>query len=160
MRIGELAAELGLNPKTIRYYEEIGLLPEPRRTASGYRAYGDADRQRLRFVLQARAIGLTLAEIREILGLRRRGRRPCEHVLALLDRKVVAIDEQLRALSDVRRELGALREEAAEAMRHSATVCAIIEHHGGSPERAGRERPSGGAISARVRRPQPPAHAS
>ena len=51
MRIGELAAELGLNPKTIRYYEEIGLLPQPRRTPAGYRLYEAADRERLAFIL-------------------------------------------------------------------------------------------------------------
>ncbi len=50
VRIGELAAELGLNPKTIRYYEEIGLLPAPERTLAGYRLYDATDRERLQFI--------------------------------------------------------------------------------------------------------------
>lgn len=129
LRIGELAAELGLNPKTIRYYEEIGLLPAPPRTSAGYRLYGDADRERLRFVAKAKAIGLTLEEIGDILALQREGVQPCAHVLALLDRKLAAVDEHLRALAEFRKELVALREEAAETMTADACVCGIIEHH-------------------------------
>lgn len=53
MRIGELAAELGLNSKTIRYYESIGLLPKPARTESGHRLYGRADQERLSFIRKA-----------------------------------------------------------------------------------------------------------
>jgi MerR family transcriptional regulator, Zn(II)-responsive regulator of zntA len=129
LRIGELASELGLNPKTLRYYEEIRLLPAPRRTSSGYRVYDASDRQRLCFIAKAKAIGLTLEEIREILALRDRGESPCEHVLALLDRKLAKVDQQLRALVDFRQELIVLREEAAETMRADACVCGIIEQH-------------------------------
>ncbi len=129
LRIGELAAEFGLNPKTIRYYEQIGLLPAPRRTPSGYRLYDDSDRQRLWFIGKAKAIGLTLEEIREILELRQNGVQQCEHVLAMLDWKLAAVDEQLRALEDFRQELLTLRQEATETISNDATVCRIIEHH-------------------------------
>jgi DNA-binding transcriptional MerR regulator len=60
LRIGELATELGINPKTIRYYEAIDLLPAPVRTTAGYRLYGAPDRERLRFITKAKAIGFTL----------------------------------------------------------------------------------------------------
>jgi MerR family Zn(II)-responsive transcriptional regulator of zntA len=129
LRIGELAAELGLNPKTIRYYEQIGLLPAVPRTESGYRLYGAADIERLRFIGKAKAVGLSLEEIGEILALRREGRAPCEHVLELLNRKLAAVDRQLRALRDFRRELLGLREEAARTATAEACVCGIIEHH-------------------------------
>jgi DNA-binding transcriptional MerR regulator len=129
LRIGELASELGLNPKTLRYYEEIRLLPAPRRTSSGYRVYDARARQRLGFIAKAKAIGLTLNEIREILALRDSGESPCEHVLVLLDRKLAKVDQQLRALMDFRQELIVLREEAAETMRADACVCGIIEQH-------------------------------
>lgn len=129
LRIGELAAELGLNPRTIRYYEAIGLLPAPPRTPAGYRLYGAAGRERLRFIARAKAIGLTLDEIGEILALRREGRPPCEHVLALLERKLAAVDRQLRALAEFRQALVALREGAAEARGADAGVCGIIERH-------------------------------
>ena len=129
LRIGELAAQRGLNPKTIRYYEEIGLLPQPERTASGYRLYGSGDLERLRFIGKAKAIGLSLDEVREILDIQRSGRAPCEHVVALLDQKLAAVDHQLRALRDFRRELVGIREAAASTMTAEACVCGIIEQH-------------------------------
>lgn len=129
MRIGELATELGLNPKTIRYYEEIGLLPTPQRTPVGYRLYDATDRERLQFIGKAKAIGLTLEEIREILMLQRDGEQPCAHVLVLLDQKLATVDAQLRTLTEFRRDLVDLREEAAETMSGDACVCGIIELH-------------------------------
>ncbi len=134
-RIGELAGALGLNPKTIRYYEALGLLPAPPRTAAGYRLYGEADRERLRFIAKAKAVGLTLAEIGEILALRRAGEPPCAHVTALVERKLAAVDRQLRALAEFRRELVALRATAAETGAAPAQVCGILERH--TPSAAG-----------------------
>src|SRR5262249_36777979 len=137
--IGELAAEFGLNPKTLRYYEQIGLLPAPRRTRAGYRLYV-ADRERLGFILKARSIGLTLDEIVEILALQRQGQRPCGHVLTLLDRKGAAIDQQLRAREDVRRDPVTVRQEAADGIPADGAFCGIIEHrelqHTASPGRS------------------------
>ena len=128
-RIGELATELGINPTTIRYYEDIGLLPEPSRSESGYRLYGVTDRERLRFILKAKEIGLTLDEIGEIVTMRRDGEQPCDHVVTLVDRKLAAVDEQLRALSEFRQELITLREEAAQGATSDASFCWIIEQH-------------------------------
>ncbi len=129
VRIGELATELRINPKTIRYYEEIGLLPPAKRTDNGYRLYGDADRERLHFISKAKAVGLTLEEIGQILALRRTGAPPCEHVVGLLDHKLRAVEEQLRTLSDFRTELLTLREEARQTRHTDACVCGIIEQH-------------------------------
>lgn len=128
-RIGELAAELELNPKTIRYYEQIGILPAQARTASGYRLYGPADLDRLRFIGKAKAIGLSLKEIGEILELQNGGERPCEHVLELLDRKLSEVDAQVRALTEFKQELVTMRGEAEETAASEACVCGIIEHH-------------------------------
>ena len=125
MRIGELAAQVGLNPKTIRYYEEIGVLPPPQRTPTGYRRYTAATRERLQFIVQAKAVGLTLGEIRDILTLKHTGQIPCPHVLALVAEKIAAIDVQLRTLGDMRRELVTLQ---AVTPRSNAGVCGIIEH--------------------------------
>ncbi|MGH2398384.1 MAG: heavy metal-responsive transcriptional regulator [bacterium] len=142
LRIGELAAEFGLNPKTIRYYEEIGLLPHPERTEVGYRLYSDSDRDQLRFITKAKAIGLTLTEIAEILAVRKQGDQPCDQVVELLDRKVAAVDRELRLLADFRRELVTLREEAAENRAGEACVCGIIEHHNTAfPDRPFLPRP-------------------
>ena len=129
LRIGELASEFGLNPKTLRYYEEIGLLPTPERAENGYRLYGEADRQRLRFIGQAKTVGLTLEEISQILALWRTGAPPCEHVVGLLDHKLRAVEEQLRTFADFRAELLTLREEARQTRHTEACVCGIIEQH-------------------------------
>ena len=67
LTIGELAGELQINPKTIRYYEEVGLLPEPRRSESGYRLYSSYEIERLRLVKRAKLLGLSLVEIKEIV---------------------------------------------------------------------------------------------
>jgi len=128
-RIGELAAQFDLNPKTIRFYEQIGLLPQPLRTEAGYRLYNFADLERLRFITKAKAVGLTLEEIAEILQLRQNGRHPCQHLLVVVDRKIAAVDQQISALQDFRKDLVALREEVGELSQAEGLVCGIIEHH-------------------------------
>ncbi|MFH0942440.1 MAG: MerR family transcriptional regulator, partial [Chloroflexota bacterium] len=65
--IGELAKELHLNPKTIRYYEEVGLLSKPRRSEAGYRLYSNYEAERLRLVRRAKLLGLSLVEIKELV---------------------------------------------------------------------------------------------
>jgi len=127
--IGQVAVELGLNPKTIQYYEAIGLLPVPQRTDAGYRMYTDADIEHLRFIAKAKLIGLTLGEIGAIFKLRSEGELPCGCVLGLLDAKVAALDRQMRALEAFRQELAALRERARQAVHPNARVSGIIEAH-------------------------------
>ncbi len=80
MRIGELADRVGVNTKTIRYYESIGLMPEADRSPGGYRIYDETDRKRLLFIRTARRFGLSLDEIAEILAFRERGKPPCRYV--------------------------------------------------------------------------------
>jgi DNA-binding transcriptional MerR regulator len=128
-RIGEVAREYGLNPRTLRYYEAIGLLPAPRRTPAGYRLYEVSHREHLRFIVKARAIGLTLAEIRDVVSLHNSGDRPCAYVLTIVNDKLAAADRQLTALAAFRQELVALREEARETRHGNACVCGIIEQH-------------------------------
>ncbi len=130
MQIGELAQVVELNPKTIRYYEEIGVLPAAQRSSNGYRLYTQHDVEHLRFILKAKAIGFTLEEIREIVALQRKGERPCDHVETLIEEKVAAIDAQLCALTDVRAELVALHKEAKQTKTARACICGIIEQHG------------------------------
>ena len=128
-RIGELATDLGINPKTIRYYEEIGLLPAPRRSVAGYRQYGAADRERLRFIAKAKAIGFTLREIRELLARRDGGEEPCPHLGRLLDRKLAAVDLHLRLLTEMRTELLVLQAEMTVTACSSTPICGPIERH-------------------------------
>src|SRR5579859_1867560 len=86
VNIGELARRTGVASTALRYYEKAGLLPEPRRSSSGYRAYEPEVVPRLAFIRAAQAVGLSVAEIREIIAIRDGGAPPCAHVLALVER--------------------------------------------------------------------------
>ena len=112
VKIGELGDQCGVTAKTIRYYESIGLLDEPLRTPSGYRDYGEAAVERLRFIRDAQSTGLSLAEISSVLELKGAGERSCAHTMALIDSQLLAIDAQIDQLAAARRELATLAERA------------------------------------------------
>lgn len=112
MRIGEVAEQAAVTTKTIRYYESIGILPTPDRTPSGYRAYDSTTLERLRFIRDAQATGLTLTEIKSILELKGQGERSCEHTRSLIQRQLTEVDVQIHRLESARRELHELMERA------------------------------------------------
>ena len=129
MRIGELASRTDLGAKTIRYYEEIGLLPPPRRSSSGYRDYEDSALERLAFVRAAQAAGLSLGQIRSILALRDEGETPCGYVIDLLRSQAAVLDRRIRELRTVRAELQRLAERAEQldpADCEPGGICHII----------------------------------
>lgn len=128
LKIGELARRAGVTPKAIRFYERKRVLPWPKRAPNGYRLYeGDAV-EMLRFVKQATGLGLTLAEIKDIIAIRQGGRPPCTHVHRLLRDKAVDLDRKLKDLLDVRRRIRqSLRAWNASGGR-GGVVCAHIEH--------------------------------
>lgn len=107
LTIGEMASELHLNPKTIRYYEEVGLLPEPRRTESGYRLYSTYEMERLRLVKRAKLLGLSLAEIREIVeyAIDRRCGVMEDRLFSLVEAKLGEIDQKIDDLITFRDNL-------------------------------------------------------
>ncbi len=108
--IGELARQIGINPKTIRYYEEINLLPESKRIENNYRVYSNDTVQRLNFIKKAQCLGFTLRQIKEILTLRDDGVKPCNHVQELLTQRIIDIDQKLSELTSLRRELKKLED--------------------------------------------------
>lgn len=116
MRIGQLARAAGFSEKTLRYYDQIGLLRPAGRTASGYRIYGAAAIERLRFVRSAQDLGLSLSDIQGILEISDGGRAPCRHVLALVERDLDKIDAQLKRLRELRRELAGAKARLDEAL--------------------------------------------
>lgn len=127
--VGKAAREAGLSAKAVRLYEAKGLLPEARRTDAGYRTYTDDDVTVLRFIRQAKTLGLSLGEIRDILELRRGGTTPCRHVTALLDQRIRDIDRAISELRQLRRTLADSRDHAREYQAdHADGVCGIIEH--------------------------------
>jgi DNA-binding transcriptional MerR regulator len=102
MRIGELANVADVNTKTVRCYESIGLMPEPHRTPAGYRDYTSNQLDRLLFIRDSQATGLTLAEIQSILELKDSGARTCHHTQTLLEEHLADIDAQIRRLQHAR----------------------------------------------------------
>jgi DNA-binding transcriptional MerR regulator len=105
MRIGALATATGTSTKTIRFYEQAGLLPEPPRTPSGYRDYPAQAAERLSFIRNAQAAGLTLAEIRSVLAIRDDGQPPCEHVGTLIADHLRQVQERIDELTRARTTL-------------------------------------------------------
>ena len=130
MRIGELAEQSGVEPTTIRYYERIGLMPAPARTASGYRDYGEDAAARLGFIRAAQSVGLTLGEIRETLAFRDRGEAPCRHVAALIERNASELRQRIAVLQAMQRDLERLAKKARAISPDdapAAAFCHIIE---------------------------------
>ena len=130
MKIGELAKRTGFSTKAIRYYELVGLLARPERTESGYRLYIEKDVERLEFIEKAKRLGLSLDDIHDILILDEQQQRPCVHVLALVDQKLKQLDDVLRDLKKFRAELARLRKESADQLERlpaDAAICGIVE---------------------------------
>ena len=113
MKIGQLAEKTGTTTKTIRYYESIGLVAEPRRLSSGYREYDEDAIDRLRFIRESQSCGLSLAEIQSILELKDAGATSCEHTATLLRRHLDDLDEQIERLRRARIELAEMADRAA-----------------------------------------------
>jgi MerR family copper efflux transcriptional regulator len=98
VRIGQLAAQAGFSVRTIRFYEQSGLLPAPHRTPAGYRSYDQDAVTRLRFVRSAQTLGLSLAEIAEVLRIRDYQGPPCSYVAELLETHISALDTRIKEL--------------------------------------------------------------
>ncbi len=129
MRIGELSARSGVSTQTLRFYEQIGVLAEPARSASGYRDYDESAVGRLAFVRAAQTAGLTLAEIAGVLEIRDRGEAPCRHVEALIAAKLAEVDVKIRELEATRTELRSLARRAARldpAVCDEGEICSIL----------------------------------
>ena len=105
MQIRELAEETGVAAKTIRYYEDVQLLPPAKRQQNGYRNYGDTDVDRLKLVAGARRLDFSMEEIKEILDLRDRRIAPCGALLQQLENKAEVIAERIEELQALERDL-------------------------------------------------------
>ena len=105
MKIGELSRATGTNIETIRYYERIGLLPEPDRTAANYRSYSDTHRARLAFVRHSRDLGFTIEEIRSLLDLSDDPARDCSEADRIASAHLEQVEEKIAQLTLLRDEL-------------------------------------------------------
>ncbi|APF41889.1 heavy metal-responsive transcriptional regulator [Neomicrococcus aestuarii] len=113
MRIGETAAAAGMTAKTLRFYEDRGLLPAADRAPNGYRDYAKETVGRLEFIRRGRTAGLTLAQIGGILSVRDIGQAPCAHVRDLLAKQLGDLDARIAELIALRAAVGEFHDVAA-----------------------------------------------
>ncbi|MBW4621116.1 MAG: MerR family DNA-binding protein [Cyanosarcina radialis HA8281-LM2] len=127
-RIGSVAKESGLPIKTIRYYEELGLLKTCGRTRSNYRLFNSDVFGRLRFIKRAQSLGLSLLEIEELLEVHDRGELPCDRIKVKLEDKLSQIEQQIQQLQILKQELtGVLSGWEIVPEKPEDTICPIIE---------------------------------
>ena len=127
-QIGAVARISGVPIKTIRYYEELGLLKASGRTEGGFRLFDSDVFSRLHFIKRAQSLGLSLSEIKDFLAVHDQGNLPCNDIKARLQNKVIAIDKQIQELLMFKQELEELL-SGWEAVTDNSqqTICPIIE---------------------------------
>ena len=127
MRIGELSRQSHLPVKTLRYYEELGLIQSEKRTEGGFRLFSPACLPRLSFIKQAKALGLSLQEIHHILNIHDQGEMPCREVRHTLQEKIGEIEQRIQELTQLKGHLQNLLSQDALGIRGEAAICPIIE---------------------------------
>lgn len=129
MLIGEVAKAAAMTPKTLRFYEEQGLLPPARRGTNGYRQYDDDSVARLDFIARGRAAGLSVSQIRNILAVREPGNPPCAHVRDALAGQLSELDLKIAELTALRAGVAASYEAVAAgdpAACDQSRVCSYL----------------------------------
>ena len=124
MKIGELAAKAGCDVQTVRFYEREGLLAEPEREASGYRRYAERHLQRLQFIRHCRSLDIPLPEVRELLKFAAAPAQSCGEVNALLDAHIATVQQRMKELKTLEKQLIGLRKQCDGDTSHP---CAILE---------------------------------
>lgn len=128
MKIGEVAKRSGCHPETVRYYERIGLLPAPPRTAGGYRDYRPADADRLRFISRGRELGFSLEEIRSLLGLAEDDGLSCQDVDRLARGHLLDIRNRLNDLQRMASELERVIGSCSGGERGQCAILDTLRH--------------------------------
>jgi Cu(I)-responsive transcriptional regulator len=129
--IGTLARATGTKVETVRWYEKVGLLPQPGRSAGNYRSYGEADLGRLSFIRRARELGFSLEQIRNLLGLVGQPDLPCSAVDAIAREHLAEVERKIADLQALRRELDALISQCGCG---TVSECRIIEALAPTPD--------------------------
>lgn len=124
MRIGDLARATGVDIETVRYYERISLLAIPTRQANGYRAYGQADLERLAFIRHCRALDMPLADVRLLVEFMAKPARDCSEVNRAVDAQIERVRARLKSLRALEKQLSALRAQCKRPK--SRRECGIL----------------------------------
>lgn len=130
-QVGEVSRRLGLNPQTLYFYERIGLMPSPKRTAAGYRLYEQPDLERLSFITQAKALGLSLDDIKDLLILQDGQQLSCQEVHDRLLKKVQHIDGTISKLQTLRAQLMPLLDQCQRGLDQAqpGQQCVVFQQH-------------------------------
>lgn len=126
-QIGVVAKTSGVPIKTIRYYEELGLLQSMGRTEGGYRLFNRDILSRLAFIKQSQSLGLSLAEIKEFLDIHDHGKLPCDQIKVKLQEKVTEIDQRIQQLQVLKSELNELLAVTSSSKESDTIICPIIQ---------------------------------
>jgi len=119
LQVGEVSQRLGLNPQTLYFYERIGLIPSLKRTEAGYRLYDESDLERLTFITQAKTLGLSLDDIKELLTLQDGHQLSCQDVYDRLLKKVQQIDQTIHQLQTLKAQLTPLLNQCQQGIKQS-----------------------------------------
>jgi MerR family transcriptional regulator, copper efflux regulator len=125
--IGKLARQSGLKASAIRYYELRGLMRPAVRLPNGYRLYDEDSAATLRFLRRAQSFGITLREIKQLIDLTQRGRKPCEHARKVISQHLAEVESQIRELEALRKELRLALRRADTCEASEGQLCPIIE---------------------------------
>jgi MerR family mercuric resistance operon transcriptional regulator len=136
----EIAKRTGCNLETVRYYEKVGLLPEPPRTQGGHRAYGAEHERRLRFILRARELGFTLDEIRALLQLVDERNAPCGQVRDVAATHLQDVQEKIADLKRMERVLKGVITQCADGSRPECPLIETLFRAGPCTSRCARAR--------------------
>lgn len=133
LKIGQVSDQSDLPVKTIRFYEERGLIQAAKRTSGGFRLFAPSVLPRLSFIRRSQALGLSLNDIQDILGIADSGQRPCQNVRQKFQGKIEEIDIRIQQLQTLKSQLQTLIAEADQRETLDADYCPIIEHANESP---------------------------
>ena len=148
LRIGELASAANVTTDAVRYYERLRVLPRPGRTRAGYRLYSEEDVERLRFIKQAQALGLSLDEVKELLPGRGAGLSECQRVRDLLAAKLAELEAKISEMRRFKQTLSMYLGQCEEALAGKRGDCCpvlfeITHASDAAPKKAARRKSDG-----------------
>jgi len=126
-QVGEVSRTLGINPQTLYFYERIGLIPPPERTAAGYRLFSQSDMERLAFIVQVKGLGLSLDEIKDIVALKDGRSLTCQAVHERLCKKLNEIEQQIQQLQALHNQLTPLVKYCAQNLDITDRECIVLD---------------------------------
>ena len=127
--IKEISEKLDINPKTIRFYEDINLIPKAKRNGSNYRVFSDKDIERISFVKKARTLGLSIEDIKKIIAIREGGDLPFPAVIDILEEQEKQLEIRIREMISFKEKISKVTKNFKENLSvcEQGKICGLIE---------------------------------